>query len=743
MARIASGGITLYDITDGTSPFSEALPYNFGTDISPDSNGEAFRSTVTLLFFNRDSNGRDNRAAFSALQADDTIMIGTNSFIVDSIDTSDDDHIQIDLTEDPGTLAGAMNIRLPVALSGTDGVIGTNGTNGLPGVATIIQYEDHLSTGNPDQSDEYRFLNSSGNTATSWDDIASVAFQANADLNAIAGDVVNNESHLRYQVDNNNWIFFLITNTSLVASDTVRTFTLTEVNRQGGPTIPGLDTLVGFGWDIGRRGEEGQSAYNVSLSLSPDRITQDSAGDYTATTIQLTAIFSLGTTIRQIRDPLDTISVSTAGVATPSTGNVVNQSITLDTGLQYDVAYSNNNRTITVSLETTAGQVVARDSVSITESITFATDIQSDNFSSGSDGWQLERDTGDAEFNDVTIRGNSTVDSVTIGGDAAQNWAVSEANTNLGGVVGNNVVTNALLRDVTIVDNATGTYDIYNAELSAFALVSSTVATVKTDLTPVDLTFNITYQFLNSSNTILGTQSDSVTSTFADATFAHLSALNSSTISYSFDTSNLNDVIVPVNTEIVRILLSYNIPTTSNFTLSFVFSTAYEAFTLVSKPTNVSLFASSNDPDRFALEVRGGLGASIPSELIFDGDAGISLDAPAALRDAPDNAIFQLEVQWDSTATGVETRSLQVLFSLKGTSAPDLPTGTSISTRRQGIMPLFAGDSEYIGYLRILYNFENTVRQIFIDRTVPNWVNTGYSSTVSNIRITKVWRKLS
>ena len=39
-------------------------------------------------------------------------------------------------------------------------------------------------------------------------------------------------------------------------------------------------------------------------------------------------------------------------------------------------------------------------------SIRIGDDIQSDNFSSGTAGWQIQRDTGNAEFNDVTVRGD-------------------------------------------------------------------------------------------------------------------------------------------------------------------------------------------------------------------------------------------------------------------------------------------------------------------------------------------------
>ena len=47
----------------------------------------------------------------------------------------------------------------------------------------------------------------------------------------------------------------------------------------------------------------------------------------------------------------------------------------------------------------------------------FGNNIQSDNFVTNVSGWQIQRDTGNAEFDNVIIRGDSTVDSSTIGGE--------------------------------------------------------------------------------------------------------------------------------------------------------------------------------------------------------------------------------------------------------------------------------------------------------------------------------------
>ena len=49
-------------------------------------------------------------------------------------------------------------------------------------------------------------------------------------------------------------------------------------------------------------------------------------------------------------------------------------------------------------------------------SVNFGTNIQSDNYVSGSSGWQIQRNSGNAEFNNVDIRGGAVASSVVVGG---------------------------------------------------------------------------------------------------------------------------------------------------------------------------------------------------------------------------------------------------------------------------------------------------------------------------------------
>lgn len=51
-------------------------------------------------------------------------------------------------------------------------------------------------------------------------------------------------------------------------------------------------------------------------------------------------------------------------------------------------------------------------------SVNFGTNIQSDNYISGSSGWQIQRASGDAEFNNIDVRGGVVASSVIVGGSA-------------------------------------------------------------------------------------------------------------------------------------------------------------------------------------------------------------------------------------------------------------------------------------------------------------------------------------
>jgi hypothetical protein len=69
---------------------------------------------------------------------------------------------------------------------------------------------------------------------------------------------------------------------------------------------------------------------------------------------------------------------------------------------------------------------------SVTGAIQVTTDIESDNYVSGTSGWQIQRDTGNAEFGAASIRGTLTanqiqIDNVTLDSDGSGNLIIKSS----------------------------------------------------------------------------------------------------------------------------------------------------------------------------------------------------------------------------------------------------------------------------------------------------------------------------
>lgn len=77
-----------------------------------------------------------------------------------------------------------------------------------------------------------------------------------------------------------------------------------------------------------------------------------------------------------------------------------------------------SNFTVTIDGVTSAQTI---NFTTPTGAIQVTTDLQSDNYSAGSSGWSIERDTGNAEFNDATIRGTLDATNITVSGEFSAN----------------------------------------------------------------------------------------------------------------------------------------------------------------------------------------------------------------------------------------------------------------------------------------------------------------------------------
>jgi len=99
--------------------------------------------------------------------------------------------------------------------------------------------------------------------------------------------------------------------------------------------------------------------------------------------------------------------------------------------------------------------------------VTFGDDIASDNYVTGSSGWIIERDTGNAEFSNVTIRGDSQVNGNvivenTITSDKIQVNTLILTSKNILSIDGKNIATQSnpiTTDDFTVNPSLTGTTD--------------------------------------------------------------------------------------------------------------------------------------------------------------------------------------------------------------------------------------------------------------------------------------------
>lgn len=519
----ARGTVTVTDIADGVNginTFAQPLLYTLTSNALPAS-GQIRISSTNLLLHGEDSAGETNTDYLQNIVSSGDIIRVRNSGnsyielfeITDSGEAGAVTSYTITSQSVTGTrpTSGNLFVEFNRTRNGERGEAGETGNDGLPGSATVVRYTNRVSSV-PDDSGEYRLLQSDGTNATSYANVHSIQVYDTTITDRVRDVVITDETHIRYFVNSTNWALFQITeDPSRIASNTVTSYT---VSREGsrGSTVPVVDTnfTVGIGWDVAV-GEQGDDAIAVNVSLNQNSVVQNTDGTYPNTSIIVTGSSKLGNQNTESRT-IGTIIVATDG----TTSFTQASNVMTFNGLTPTINYSTTTRTISFTvggIEDTATVLLGNagtagvDAPDIAEgivyfsmaqsdtpstpsaddynyqtgaftnltgswqtspvrvnitnttlnyyssrfrairnpgenvatitfttpiaSINFGENIQSDNFVTGSTGWQIQRDTGNAEFDNVTIR-NAVVAGGTFSAPSIIGGTISA--TNLSGI---------------------------------------------------------------------------------------------------------------------------------------------------------------------------------------------------------------------------------------------------------------------------------------------------------------------
>ena len=247
--------------------------------------------------------------------------------------------------------------------------MGTQGTDGLPAVASTFIY-DRRGSGTGSQG-QYSLLDSTSTEVadgSAWNTITRIILndsdENGLNAQATANVFVANGNHVRIFRDNNNWGFYTITSTS--NDNGTFTLNLSFVTDEGMVNIPsGSDQTIFIGFDAAA-GTQGDAAFGVNVVLDPNVLNQNTDGTFDHAASNISIIVSRGEQSVTINHGAFTLNANTF-LVTPTRGSVTNQSLTIGSdSYQYDITFTNSNRTVTFRLETTSGVLIAQDTNTLT-----------------------------------------------------------------------------------------------------------------------------------------------------------------------------------------------------------------------------------------------------------------------------------------------------------------------------------------------------------------------------------------
>ena len=358
--------------------------------------------------------------------------------------------------------------------------------------------------------------------------------------------------------------------------------------------------------------------------------------------------------------------------------------------------------------------------------ISFGNDIQSDNYVTLQDGWNIGRDTGDAEFNNVLIRGNSTVTSSTIGGDAAVLvGTVTDDIFNIDPPV--TTITGVLFEGVV---EFPGVFN-FRPNFISLTLENSISAGTR------QIDFDSTWEELDADGNIVNT---TIFSETVDQSSISASFFRSFTIAdRSFNVTSAGGTIR------LRVSFGYQ---ESGITMTGA-SLTQNSFVTVARPTSgTSAFITSGNAEEFAATVAGGFGLAVPKQLIWRGSmaANTSTDSPSQntlqllLNTLDHEPQVLMQVEWDDASVSpgltVFTGALVLLNSSSPGASPESTSSVHVAIWSS---PIFAFNNKYVGVasgisLPVAPNAGDPGSLVRFGLNAA-----GADSQISNIRMTNLW----
>ena len=389
---------------------------------------------------------------------------------------------------------------------------------------------------------------------------------------------------------------------------------------------------------------------------------------------------------------------------------------------------------IAISEATYAGTQTFTNIGSPTGRISFGNDIQSDNFVAGSTGWRIERDTGDGEFSNITVRGTSTVQSSTIGGDASV-LAVETFS--------------ALAQDSVDTTNETWTGTMYEGVVAVQGSLSleismqfntslgGTLTTGDFSGTTLDLTVIVSRGNTIVSNIVIPTLTPELPGIISDRAVY---------INADFDQSEITNLFNVLIGDEVEIRAVVERPAGATWTFAAGISGglpfAGGIYSTVPKPsTGVGAFMTTDDLNGFAAEVIGGFGLKLNRQVVFSGSESNSVTASGleGVREHGTNVV--IITQWDDATTKAVLEPELGGFNLIRFTAPTQFERRSINSTDlvSFVSPDYSKQVETYDGRRVGTIYARLVTGTSDQGFVSFILNTtGQDSAISNFRITEV-----